>query len=260
MLFSIITVSYNTRATIRDCIESVNRQTHHPREHIIIDGCSDDGTLDILDELKDSIAHLEREPDAGIYDAMNKGLRIASGEVIGFLNADDFYPSPNTLETVKQVFNDPSVKTCYGDVLYVDADDTTKAVRRWRAGGFSARNFLWGWMPPHPSFFVRRSVYEQYGNFNLELGSAADYEIMLRFLLKYGISTIYIPQVLVKMRAGGVSNASLVNRLRANRMDRKAWLINDIQPFPWTLYMKPLRKIGQWIFRKQIDPTNKTSL
>jgi len=246
--FSIITATYNARATLRDCLESLKKQTVSI-EHIVIDGMSEDATLDIAREYRNPLTQIITEPDSGIYDAMNKGLKRASGDIIGILNADDFYPATNTLSKVLQVFDDPKIDACYGDLLYVDACNTEKIVRNWRSGSFTPAKFYWGWMPPHPTFFVRRSVYEKYGLFNLELGSAADYEIMLRFLVKYRVNTAYIPEVLVKMRTGGVSNASIKNRLLANKMDRKAWKVNELKPYPWTLSMKPLRKIGQWLWK-----------
>jgi glycosyltransferase len=144
------------------------------------------------------------------------------------------------------VFDDESIQACYGDLVYVDGKQANKVKRYWRAGEFDRKKFYWGWMPPHPTFFVRASVYEKYGLFNLELGSAADYEIMLRFLLKHQIKVAYLPMVMVHMRTGGVSNASPSARFAANRMDRRAWEVNDLKPYPWTLYAKPLRKVGQW--------------
>lgn len=245
---SIITATYNAAKTIRDCLECLKEQTTAV-EHILIDGVSEDTTLDIANEYNNHLTHIISEPDQGIYDAMNKGLEIATGEIIGILNADDFYPANDTLAKVTQAFDDPTIDACYGDLLYVDGANSYKIVRNWRSGSFSPGKFYWGWMPPHPTFFVRRSVYEKYGLFNTELGSAADYEIMLRFLVKFGIQATYIPEVLVKMRTGGVSNASVQNRLAANIMDRKAWEVNGLKPYPWTLWMKPLRKIGQWIWK-----------
>jgi glycosyltransferase len=168
---------------------------------------------------------------------------------------------------VAAAFDDPLVEACYGDLFYVkeqgsrhelqDSGGTTqnskfktpnfRVVRNWKSGEYSPERFYWGWMPPHPTFFVRRSLYERYGTFNLELGSAADYELMLRFLLKHEITTAYIPEVLVIMRTGGVSNVSLKNRLSANRMDRLAWQVNGLKPYPWTLFLKPIMKIPQFL-------------
>jgi glycosyltransferase involved in cell wall biosynthesis len=244
MRISIITASYNSCATIADCLQSVAAQSLVP-EHLIIDGGSTDGTLDIVH----SFPHVSRvvsEPDEGIYHAMNKGIALARGEIVGILNSDDFYAHPEVLSRVAGIFADPDVSACYGDLLYVAARDTTRVVRHWKSGDYRPSRFYRGWMPPHPTFFVRREVYRQHGVFNPEMGSAADYELMLRFLLRHGISSAYLPEILVKMRAGGVSNSSLVNRYRANMMDRKAWRINRLRPHPWTLYCKPLRKIGQF--------------
>ena len=224
-------------------------QTFEDIEHIVIDGGSTDGTLDIINKYQSGIAKLVSERDDGIYDAMNKGIGFATGEVIGILNADDFYPDSGVLEKVAQVFENEDIESCYGDLEYVDAVDTGKVIRYWRSGPYHVNKFYSGWMPPHPTFFVRRSVYQKYGLFNLTLGSAADYELMLRFLVKHRITTAYIPEVIVKMRTGGVSNASIKNRISANRMDRKAWSVNGLRPYPWTLFFKPLRKVHQFIVR-----------
>ncbi|OHB33344.1 MAG: glycosyl transferase [Desulfuromonadaceae bacterium GWC2_58_13] len=242
---SIITATYFSESTLRDTLDSVARQEVRA-EHIIVDGGSKDRTLEILS----SYSHLSRivsEPDRGIYDAMNKGIAMASGDVVGILNSDDFYPDHRVLSWVAEVFSDPNVDSCYGDLKYVHPVDTTRVIRSWKSGSYSRDAFFWGWMPPHPTFFVRRSLYEKFGGFNLDLGSAADYELMLRFLVKHRISAVYIPEVLVKMRSGGVSNVSLRNRLKANSMDRRAWWVNDLHPYPWTSAMKPLRKIGQFL-------------
>lgn len=215
-------------------------------EHIVIDGGSSNDTLDIIESYRKRLSHVLSEPDQGIYDAMNKGIKMASSDIVGILNADDYYPSNHVLSRVKAVFENPNIQACYGDLAYVDINNTDRIVRYWRAGDYDPKKFYWGWMPPHPTFFVRGSVYEKYGFFNLDLGSAADYEIMLRFLLKHEINVEYVPMVMVHMRTGGVSNMSVSNRLTANLMDRKAWEINELKPYPWTLYAKPLRKLEQW--------------
>jgi glycosyltransferase involved in cell wall biosynthesis len=243
---SLVTVVRNGVATISDCLASVRKQTM-PVEHIVIDGGSEDGTLDVIRNEGGHVARVISEPDEGIYDAMNKGVRSATGEVVGTLNVDDFYPHDKVLDKVTQVFKDPSVDACYGDLQYVDATDPCRVVRHWRAGRCSKGKFYRGWMPPHPTFFVRRKFYALYGMFNADLGSSADYELMLRLLLKHDVSALYIPEVLVKMRTGGVSNASFSNRLAANRMDRRAWTVNSLKPHPWTIALKPLRKVGQFL-------------
>lgn len=242
---SIITPTYNAADTLAACLDSVKNQDVDV-EHLLIDGGSTDATLDVADSYKDHITKLLSEPDQGIYDAMNKGIGLVTGEVVGILNADDYYPSDEILSRVIDVFDDESIQAFYGDLVYVDGEQTDKVKRYWHAGEFNPKQFYWGWMPPHPTFFVRASVYEKYGLFNLDLGSAADYEIMLRFLLKHQINVSYLPMVMVHMRTGGVSNTSVSNRLAANRMDRRAWVVNDLKPYPWTLYAKPLRKVGQW--------------
>lgn len=253
-MITIITATFNAEKTIRTCLASILQQSLPPACHIVIDGKSDDDTVNIIKSIsKDSL--IITEPDNGIYDAMNKGVRLAESEVVGILNADDFYASPYVLEKVTEVFQDPSIEVCYGDLLYVDCKDTTeKVIRYWKSGDYSPRKFYWGWMPPHPTFFVRKSAYERFGLFNLDLGSAADYELMLRFLVRHCLHAKYIPDVLVKMRTGGISNASLHNRLNANRMDRLAWSINGLHPYPWTIALKPLRKVGQWVFTKPREP------
>jgi len=252
MKISIVTVCFNSAAYIQDALSSVAAQNYRNIEHIIIDGGSSDGTLEIINAYRSGLTHVITGPDNGIYDAMNKGIALASGDVIGMLNADDFYANESVLAQIASVFEDAEVEACYGDLEYVDALQTSKVFRYWRSGAYRPERFYHGWMPPHPTFFARRSLYERFGSFNPALGSSADYELMLRFLLRHGAHAAYIPHVLVKMRTGGVSNASFCNRLRANRMDRLAWRINGLRPMPWTMYMKPLSKLGQFFRRKPV--------
>ena len=249
MKLSIVTVAHNAEVTIAAAVASVvgQRQDGFDLEYIIVDGASTDGTLAALEPYRDGIAHIISEPDRGLYDAMNKGVATATGDFIGILNADDTYAHTGVLAAVAARLEETSAKALYGDLDYVAADGTGRIVRRWRSGEKGPRSFLQGWMPPHPTFFLARSMYTNHGVDSLELGSAADYELMLRMLHKHGVSTTYLPDVLVKMRTGGVSNASWGNRLRANREDRRAWRMNGLQPRPWTLVMKPLRKLGQWL-------------
>ena len=248
-IISIVTVSYNSEKTIKHCIDSV-RDQNVPVEHVLVDGASTDGTHKIIREYQNHFSKVIVEPDNGIYDAMNKGIDSTTGDIIGILNSDDYYATKNSLSKVVSVFCNDEIQACYGDLKYVDAQDEARVVRYWKAGEFDAQKFYWGWMPPHPTFLVRRSVYQKLGTFNLSLGSAADYEIMLRFLLKHRIGATYVPYTLVNMRTGGMSNASLANRLRANLMDRRSWEINQLKPYPWTLYLKPLRKLPQWFMSK----------
>ncbi|MFT3825777.1 MAG: glycosyltransferase family 2 protein [Chitinophagaceae bacterium] len=248
MKISIITATYNSAATVRDTLQCVANQQYQNIEHIIVDGISRDETLSIVQEFP-HVAKVVSEKDKGIYDAMNKGVQFCTGDVIGILNSDDFYCSNNVLEKVMKAFSDPDVEAVYGDLQYVHQNDTTKVIRTWRAGSFKKKYFYFGWMPPHPTFFVKREVYSRTGLFNISLRSAADYELMLRMLLKHNVRVQYIPEILVKMRAGGMSNASFKNRLRANKEDRMAWQLNDIRPYFFTTWLKPVRKIFQFIIR-----------
>ena len=249
MKISIITVAYNAEATIAEAVASVvsQRQDGFELEYIIVDGASTDETLAALEPHRDGIALIISEPDRGLYDAMNKGVAAATGDFIGILNADDTYAHNGVLAAVAARLEETGADALYGDLDYVAADGSGRVVRRWRSGEMGPRSFLRGWMPPHPTFFLARSMYTNHGVYSLELGSAADYELMLRMLHKHGVSATYLPDVLVKMRTGGMSNASWGNRLRANSEDRRAWRMNGLRPMPWTLVMKPLRKLGQWM-------------
>jgi glycosyltransferase involved in cell wall biosynthesis len=245
MKISIVTATYNSSITVRDTLNSIAKQQYTDIEHIIVDGLSKDNTLAIVGEFP-HVAKMISEKDNGIYDAMNKGVQMATGDVIGILNSDDFYTGSTVLSKVAAAFEDPTVEAVYGDLQYVKQDNIQLITRTWKAGAFHRNNLYYGWMPPHPTFFVRRSVYEKGGLFNTSLRSAADYELMLRFLLKHNIKACYIPEVLVKMRAGGMSNASLKNRIKANREDTMAWKINELKPYFFTTWLKPLRKIFQF--------------
>lgn len=246
MLVSIITATYNSEATIASNVESIKEQTHSFIEHIIIDGASNDNTLSIIKAHSPS-AKIFSEKDNGIYDAMNKGIALAKGDIIGMLNSDDLYMNELIIEKVVNLFEQENCEAVYGDLIYVDSNDTSKIKRRWNAGSFSKNDFLYGWMPPHPTFFVKKEVYEKYGKFNLSVFTAADYELMLRFVYKYGIKVAYLQETMVKMRTGGASNESITNRLLANKGDRMAWKINELKPYWFTLLAKPLRKITQFI-------------
>ncbi len=244
---SIITVCYNSAKTIEDTIQSVVNQTYDNIEYIIVDGLSTDSTLEIVNRYKDKIAIIVSEKDKGLYDAINKGIGLATGDIIANLNSDDFYIDDKVIENVVAKMEAEHSDTLYADLYYVDATDTNKIVRNWVSGEYKKGMFFKGWMPPHPTFFVRKKVYMQYGKFNLELRSAADYEIMLRFIHKYECSISYLPRVVVRMRVGGVSNVSIKNRLKANREDKKAWKLNGLKPKPYTLIFKPLSKVLQFV-------------
>lgn len=249
MKVSIITITHNSASTLRDTIESVLSQGYKDIEYIIIDGLSTDNTMEIVNDYKNKIAHVVSEKDHGLYDALNKGIKLATGDVVGIIHSDDFYTNPQVIENVVSVFATTNADAVYADLYYVDKDDTDKIFRKWKSGVYKHGMFLNGWMPPHPTFFVKRSVYEHYGNFNLQLKSAADYELMLRLIHKHKISLGYLPEFIIKMRVGGKSNQSLRNRIKANQEDRNAWKINGMKPKLHTLYLKPLRKIIQ-LFKK----------
>lgn len=248
MRITVITPTYNSAATVEDTLSSIAAQDHAEVEHIVMDGGSSDDTLGIVGRYG-HVSKLITGRDRGIYDAMNNGIEASSGEVIAFLNSDDFYAHSGVLSTVAAVFKEQSADAVYGDLQYVSDKNVMRVVRHWKAGIYRADAFKWGWMPPHPSFFVRRDVFERFGGFNLEMSTAADYELMLRFIHKYQIKLAYVPEVLVKMRTGGASNASFGARWRANRKDREAWTVNELTPFWFTLQLKPLRKITQYIFK-----------
>ena len=247
MKVSLITIAYNSAETIEDTIKSIVAQDYSNIEYIIIDGGSTDNTLSIVDKFKDSITTIISEPDKGIYDAMNKGVQNATGDIVGILNSDDIYADNKVVSRiVKAIGNKDSI---YADLVYVDRDNTDKVTRYWKSGKYRKGIFKKGWMPPHPTFFIKKSCYDQYGIYNLQLKSAADYELMLRMLHKHNISVAYLPEVITKMRVGGQSNITLLNRFKANKEDKLAWIINDLKPGPLTLIMKPVRKISQF-FKK----------
>ncbi len=243
---SIVTVCYNSASTIEDTIKSVLSQTYTNIEYIIVDGKSSDNTLDIVSNYKTNIAKVVSEKDNGLYDAINKGINLSTGEIVAILNSDDFYQDEQVIEDIVKLFEKEQLDACYADLVYVDKLDTQKVTRLWKSGYYKKGMFFKGWMPPHPTFFVQKAIYEKFGTFNLTLKSAADYEIMLRFIHKHNIKLGYLPRVIVRMREGGISNITLKNRIKANREDKKAWIINDLKPKPFTLIFKPLSKIGQF--------------
>ena len=246
---SIITVCFNSEKTIEDTVQSVISQDYPNIEYIIVDGASKDNTLQIVEKYKDTISQIISEPDKGIYDAMNKGISAATGEVIGILNSDDVFADNSAISAIAKVFEDSSTDATYGDLVYVQSNNLNKITRNWKSKPYKEGAFLNGWMPPHPTFYVKKKYYETLGTYNLQLTSAADYELMLRFIHKHKINVAYIPKTLVKMRVGGQSNISLKNRLKANNEDRFAWKINELKPHFYTLFLKPLSKLGQF-FRK----------
>lgn len=231
MKISVITVAYNSAATIADTLKSVDAQRGADLEHLIVDGGSRDLTLSVVTAYTQPWRCVVSEPDHGLYDAMNKGLRAARGDVIGFINSDDLYPNPQVLATVAAAFDaDPSLDAVYGDLCYVKQDDTTQVVRYWRSSPYQPGLFRRGWVPPHPTFFVRRAVYERLGGFDLNYRLAADWELLARFIEVAGIRTRYLPGVLVHMRLGGATNRSIGNVWRQNREIWRAAKAHGLQP------------------------------
>ncbi len=246
MKISIITVCFNSGATIRDTIESVLAQTYPHIEHIIVDGASRDNTMNIVNEHRGRLGPVLSEKDNGIYDAMNKGIALATGDVIGILNSDDFYADNDVLSKVAACFQETGADSVFGDLVYVDSQDTSDIIRIWKSGPYRAGAFKKGWHPPHPSFFVKKSIYNQYGNFNLSFKIASDYEIMLRFLERYKITSVYLPLTIVTMRTGGASNRSFRNIWKANRESYRAFQINHIPVSRLIVFIKPLSKLLQY--------------
>ena len=248
--FTVVTVCYNNAETIRQTIESVLAQTWKKTEYWVIDGGSNDGTIEILQEFGDRVNWIS-EPDKGLYYAMNKGWEKASNEYVGFLNADDFFQHERVVaELVATVKKNPDTWVVYGDLAYVNPVKTEKIVRYWKAGNYDRESFLYGWMPPHPSFYIRKSAFTLFQGFRAEeFNSAADYEFMLRMLYKHRLPAVYSPGIKVMMRTGGLSNRSLENRMRGNKQDAQAWIVNGLEPYFFTIWMKPLRKIFQYLLR-----------
>ncbi len=249
---SVITAVYNARDTIEATIASVLAQTYDNIEFIIVDGASSDGTVEILNA-QPGVDVLISEPDNGIYDALNKGIAHAHGDIIGFLHADDLFASDHVLQDIAATFVDRNVDVIYGDLEYVSKAEPGQVVRYWQSGDFSEAKLRHGWMPPHPTFYVSKSVYEQYGGFDTAFRIAADYDCMLRLLGRATLRVAYIPRVLVKMRVGGESNRSLSNIMIKSKEDYLALKRNGIGGVG-ALVWKNLSKIPQFFRRSTIRP------
>jgi glycosyltransferase involved in cell wall biosynthesis len=246
MKVSIITVTYNSETFLEQTIRSVIDQTYTNIEYIIIDGASTDKTIQIINKFKNKIQHFISEKDDGIYDALNKGIALATGDIIGVLHSDDFYANNSVIQNVVKTINETHSDALYANLHYVDKMNTNKFIRNWNSGKYSQGNFLYGWMPPHPTFFAKKELYKKFGSFNLDFKTSADYELMLRFIHKHKIKLAYLNEFIIKMRVGGQSNANINNRVIANLEDRKAWEVNELKPKFYTLWLKPLRKIKQF--------------
>jgi glycosyltransferase involved in cell wall biosynthesis len=251
MQISIVTVVFNRVGTIADALRSVESQSYQSVEHIIQDGGSEDGTLDIIRQFNASSTKLVTERDGGIYDAINKGISRASGDIIGLMHSDDFFADDKVLERVAEAFRDEEIDGVYGDLDYVSASNTTKIVRHWRSGPYRVGLLKRGWMPPHPTLYLRREVLDRWGLYDTSMSIAADYEAMLRYLVKGNIRLAYIPEVLVKMRVGGESNRSLSRILKKSHEDYTALRRYGVGGIG-TLMAKNFSKLEQFLPRKGI--------
>jgi len=259
MKISIITDVLNAKDTVESTIESVLAQTYQNIEYIIVDGVSTDGTLEIIKKYNNRIFKFISEPDVNHFDAMNKGISAATGDVIGFLHADDFFTNNNVLEKVMGAFEKETVDSVWGDIVYVGKSNTKKIIRYWKSSPYRENLFKKGWMPPHPAFFVKKWVYDKYGDFNIDLEIASDYELMLRFLHKNNISNYYISEVLVGMRVGGLSNGSIKNIIQKCSEDFKSWKLNNLKGVARAIFLKNISKIPQFFqFFYELKKNNNT--
>jgi glycosyltransferase len=248
MKVSLITVTYNSAAYLQDCIDSVVRQRYQDIEHIVIDGGSTDGTLKIIKKYDNHIAKWVSEKDNGMYDAINKGIAMATGDIVGILNSDDMLASGDVIQAIVDSFNDHQLDAVYGDLVYVNKINTNKVVRLWQGLPYKRYRFRYGWMPAHPTFYLRREIIDQFGGYESHYFTAADYEFMARYLYRYRISAMYLNKLIVKMRVGGQSNVTLKSRLRGNRRDYLAMKKNRI-PFPFMAsVLKPIIKLRQYYY------------
>lgn len=246
MKISIITATYNSGNTVADTLKSVLAQSYHDYELLVIDGASKDNTLEIVRNMEPQFEGKLRyvsEPDKGIYDAMNKGIRMATGEVVGILNSDDFYTSHDVLETVASKMQDAEVDAVYGDVHYVDDKDLTKCVRYYSSKLFHRWMMRLGFMPAHPSFYCRREVYEKFGKFDTSYRVAADFENLLRLIFVNRIRTFYIPKDFVTMRTGGASSSGWESHKKIMKDHLKALSKNKVYSNFFLLSLRYFYKI-----------------
>lgn len=243
MKISIITATYNSEAHIADCVRSVNSQTYDNIEHIIIDGASKDNTINIIEETPNRVTKIVSEPDKGIYDAMNKGIRMATGDVIGILNSDDFFSSDDVIQTVVDSFKNNDIDALYGDVHFVSPENLSKSVRYYSSSVFKPSLFRFGFMPAHPSFYMKKECYDKYGLYALDYKIASDYDLLIRYLYKEKIKYKYIKKDFVTMRTGGVSTENFNSRVTLNKEIVRACRKYGIYTNLFMLSLKYLYKI-----------------
>lgn len=248
---SLITVTYNSERTLPDTIKSVLSQTYSEIEYIIIDCLSTDGSQKIIESFGNRISKFISEKDSGIYDALNKGIKIATGKIIGILNSDDFFHNDKVIERLVYEFNENDIDAVYGDVQFVNRAKTSKIVRYYSSKRFNSQRFKFGIMPSHPSFYAKRELFEKYGYYNTNYKIAADFELLVRFLFTNKVKTKYIPMPFVSMRTGGISNKSFVSNITLNREIARACRENGIKTNYLYIYSKYLFKIFEFlVFRK----------
>ncbi|WP_288497904.1 glycosyltransferase family 2 protein [uncultured Erwinia sp.] len=246
MKVSIITATYNSEKTIKDTILSLESQSYDNIEHIIIDGGSRDKTLDIIKKYSTKVSLIVSEPDKGIYDALNKGILKSSGDVVGFLHSDDLLAYPEAISDLVETFNNNECDAVYADLEYISQDDITKVIRKWKSGEYTIGKVKYGWMPPHPTYFMKRDRYRDWSVFNLDYKISADYDSLLRYLWCNKAKLAYLPKTITKMRVGGASNRSLKNIILKSREDVKIIKLNGLF-WPVTLLFKNLSKLPQFI-------------
>jgi len=252
MKVSIVTATYNCGRTLRASLDSLARQTYRKIEHVIVDGASTDDTLRLIENYAENVDYevkLISEPDEGVYDALNKGIKLATGDVVGLLHSDDMFASDRVIERIVEVLSSNEYDGCYGDIVYVDREDTSKMVRYWKAGKYNRKKLLLGWMPPHPTCFLKRSVYERFGLFDTSYKIAADYDFMVRILYTGGVRLAYIPEVITIMRSGGMSNKSLKNRILVLRENYAVMKKHGLPAFR-ALLVRTLSRIPQFVVGK----------
>ncbi|MDO6440377.1 glycosyltransferase family 2 protein [Cyclobacterium sp. 1_MG-2023] len=249
MKISLITVTYNSAKTLQDTISSVAQQEYPDIEYIVVDGNSKDNTVDIIKENESTVSNWVSERDKGMYDAMNKGIKMATGDVVGILNSDDFFFDTKVLAEIANAFHSPSTDAVIGDIVFVDDEDENKIIRRYSAKKWKPSKFAWGYMPPHPSFFVRKEFFDKLGAYKTDYKIAADYELLIRFLLKGGINWKYLPIVTTKMRMGGLSTQGFQSLVTLNKEIARGCKENQVYTNPAMIYSKYLFKPFEFIFK-----------
>ncbi|TKC08199.1 glycosyltransferase [Pedobacter polaris] len=249
MKVTIITVVYNGEKYIKDCIESVLDQNYEDIEYIIVDGASTDKTCSIIEDYQAKIHRYISEKDKGMYDGLNKGIALATGDIIGILNADDMLASNTVITNIVTFFKVNGAEGVYGNLNYVNASNPNQIIRKWISRQYTKRAIELGWMPAHPTLYLKRELFKKHGNYSLDFGTAADYELMIRFLYKYNVRALFINELIVNMRVGGMSNSSLNQRYLAMKYDFKAAKKNKLPFALLTIVLKKISKVSQFLHR-----------